>query len=422
MKKYLLFPSAFCLFIYPFGTSVLSAQQSLKVLFIGNSFTYVHDLPGTFKALSNAAGKTVTVDDYTVGGAQFAGTNGLANTAAVYTMIRSQQWDYVVLQDNQGAFAGYQNQVSSANIAANMRLRDSVKTIHPCSSVIWFTGWGPLGGVFSGDNTTLELNRVDSNYQYMQNLYPSKKEIMAPFGKAWIASMAGMPSINLYESDNVHPGLAGQLLNASVLYTTVFKQNPSAVNYTAGLSSSNAAFLRSTGYNTVITPYIYNSHVMPSITPVVTFGNGVLTAPSTYSAYQWYLNNVLIAGATSSTYTPTANGSYCMLATNSSACKHYLSFPVVISLSTGIADASTSLSVTKVYPNPVTDVSVIEMKGVEWEGSVIEIVNLFGQKIISSPLTSPQFYIYKSDFETGIYFYRITDKNKNSASGKINVM
>lgn len=183
MKKF--FPlSLFVMFGVVEASHSSFAQQPLKVLFIGNSFTYVHDLPNTFKSLSTAGGKMVVVDDYTVGGAQFAGTNGLANTAAVYSKIHSQQWDYVVLQDNQGAFAGYQNQVSSTNIAANMRLRDSVKAILPCSSVIWFCGWGPVGGVFSGDNTQKELDRIDSNYQYMQNLYPSKKEIMAPFGKA----------------------------------------------------------------------------------------------------------------------------------------------------------------------------------------------------------------------------------------------
>ena len=410
------------IFVFVAGIVVSAvAQQSVKVLFIGNSFTYVHDLPGTFKALSNAAGKTVTVDDYTVGGAQFAGNSGLANTAAVYTKIHSQVWDYVVLQDNQGAFAGYQNQVSSTNMTANIRLRDSVKAIHPCSSVIWFCGWGPVGGVFSGDNTTLELNRIDSNYQYMQNMYASKKEIMAPFGKAWNASMAAMPSINLYESDNCHPGMAGQLLNASVLYTTIFKQDPSNVNYNAGLSSTNAASLRNTGYKTVTRPYIYASHVLPTITPVVTFSNNILSAPTTYSAYQWFNNNVAISGATSATYTPSASGNYCVLATSTNGCKHFLSFPIIVSLTTAIAENTLNENVI-LYPNPVSDVSVIELRNVEWEGSKIEITNLFGQQIISAPLTSPQFYIHRNDFDSGIYFYRITNREGNTASGKINVM
>ena len=397
------------------------AQQSLKVLFIGNSFTYVHDLPGTFKALSNAAGKTVTVDDYTIGGAMFAGTNGLANTPAVYAKMHSQKWDYVVLQDNQGSFAVYQNQVTSTNIAANMRLRDSVKAILPCASVIWFTGWGPKGGVFSGDNTNQELNRIDSNYQYMQNKYPTKKEIMAPFGKAWNNSMALQPNLNLFETDDVHPGMAGQLLNASVLYTTVFKQDPSNVNYTAGLSTTNASFLRNTGYKTVITPYIYNSHVVPTITPIVTFSGGILSAQGTYSAYQWFLNNVLISGATSSTFTPTANGSYCVLATDNNGCKHYLSFPIVVSLATAIAENTFGKNVV-VYPNPVTDVSVIELKDLNWEECSIEITNVFGQRIFSQNLTADKFLIYKSNFESGIYFYSISDRNGNKVSGKINVL
>jgi hypothetical protein len=397
------------------------AQQSVKVLFIGNSFTYVHDLPGTFKALANAGGKTVYVDDYTVGGAQFAGTSGLANTAAVYTLMRSQAWDYVVLQDNQGAFAGYQNQVTSANMLANLRLRDSVRAQHPCARVIWFTGWGPKDGVFTGDNTTLELNRIDSNYQYMQNLYPAKKEIMAPFGKAWIASMAGQPSTNLYETDDCHPGMAGQLLNASVLYTTIFKQDPSNINYTAGLSSASASFLRTTGYHTVITPYIYNSHVMPAITPVVTNNAGVLTAPSGYSGYQWFLNNAPISGATSSTFTPTTPGSYCVMATGANGCAQNLSFPVVVTATTGIDENDLSENVI-LYPNPVSDFSVFEIRDMNWEGGSICIVNVFGQTVLSQPLSSDRFIISKNDFISGVYFYKITDRNGKTASGKINVM
>lgn len=209
--------------------------------------------------------------------------------------------------------------------------------------------------------------------------------------------------------------MAGQLLNA-----TVFKQDPSNINYSAGLSSSNAAFLRTTGYNTVVRPYIYASHVLPSITPVVNFSNGILTAPSTYSGYQWFQNNVAIAGATSATYTPTVNGSYCVLATGTNGCKHYLSFPVVVS-ATAVAEVSNVHSVT-VYPNPVSDVSVIELNNMEWEGGIIEILTITGQKIISAPLTSPQFFIRKNDFETGIYFYRIRTKEGNSASGKISVL
>ena len=65
MKKLILF------FFIPltFLPDYASAQSGqTKVLFIGNSFTYVNNMPGMFNAMCQAAGKNVYVDSYTAGG------------------------------------------------------------------------------------------------------------------------------------------------------------------------------------------------------------------------------------------------------------------------------------------------------------------------------------------------------------------
>ena len=49
------------LFIF-FSTGLMYAQDSASVLFIGNSYTYVNDLPTVFSNLTSSLGDEVTVD------------------------------------------------------------------------------------------------------------------------------------------------------------------------------------------------------------------------------------------------------------------------------------------------------------------------------------------------------------------------
>lgn len=408
-------------------------QKSIKVLFIGNSFTYYPssstNLPTQFKGMAAAAGKTVTTDMDANAGQYFDGSGGHSTSATTYAKIRSQKWDYVVLQDNQGYFAGYVNQLgSSACAAANDRVRDSVYACNPCAKVIWFAGWGYQGGIPSqipGDNTIKMNDRIDSNYQFLNNKYPSQKELIAPFGKTWGNAIKVQPSIDIrvFGPDGNHPSATGQYSNAAVLYTMIFKQDPTNITYNvSGVTAADAALLKAKAYQTVMASYLYNSHEMPSTTPVVTNTGGVLsvTGTGTYTAFQWYLNNVAIAGATSSTYTPSTSGSYMVIATTGNNCGNSWSFPVVVT-ATGVQESVNNDNVI-LYPNPVTSQSVIEMKDMNWEGSSIEIVNMFGQMIQSQPITSNMYYIHKNDFKTGIYIYTITDRDGNRYTGKINVM
>src|SRR4051812_17504007 len=103
------------LFVSAFLTTAM-AQKPIKVLFVGNSFTYMpispsgNDLASVFKALCAAAGKTVVTDMDANAGQYFptadpSGQQPAHDASTVtYSKIRSQAWDYVVLQDNQGYF------------------------------------------------------------------------------------------------------------------------------------------------------------------------------------------------------------------------------------------------------------------------------------------------------------------------------
>ncbi len=93
-------------------------------------------------------------------------------------------------------------------------------------------------------------------------------------------------------------------------------------------------------------------------------------------AYQWYLNNQLIAGATGDTLTPTVNGQYSILVTFDTGCKAF-SLPVNVVIS---ATSNPAYIPLNVYPVPATDQLFIS--GINGEYTYT-ILDLLGKRITS---------------------------------------
>ena len=78
-----------------------AAPEPLSVLFVGNSYTFVNDVPSLVGNISAAAGLPIRHAQATPGGAslfQHANTS-LAAGRATLELLRSERWDAVVLQD-----------------------------------------------------------------------------------------------------------------------------------------------------------------------------------------------------------------------------------------------------------------------------------------------------------------------------------
>ena len=73
------------------------SKKPFRVLFVGNSFIFVHDLPGLLVHVSKSLGRDVQVANSTIGGctlyAQTAASS--ARTAA----LLHERWDAIVLQE-----------------------------------------------------------------------------------------------------------------------------------------------------------------------------------------------------------------------------------------------------------------------------------------------------------------------------------
>ena len=87
-----------CLWIVPLTVSGQETTSApLKVLFIGNSYTSVNNLPAMVEGLANAAGgRKIHTDRHLAGGCTL---ERHVKEKKTIDKIRSQKWDVVVLQE-----------------------------------------------------------------------------------------------------------------------------------------------------------------------------------------------------------------------------------------------------------------------------------------------------------------------------------
>lgn len=66
------------------------SQDTTRILFLGNSYTYGNDLPNLLKQLALAEGKVIVIDQNTPGGHTL---NGHSNNTTSLNKIREGNWD-----------------------------------------------------------------------------------------------------------------------------------------------------------------------------------------------------------------------------------------------------------------------------------------------------------------------------------------
>ena len=118
---YVLFSSLFCISGYE-----LKAQLNYKVLFLGNSYTGVNNLPQIIHDVALSAGDTLAFDSYTPGGYQL-----IDHSLDVISQnkIMTGNWDYVVIQGQSQEPIVSTNQFYSGGRA----LYSQIKHYNPCA-------------------------------------------------------------------------------------------------------------------------------------------------------------------------------------------------------------------------------------------------------------------------------------------------
>jgi hypothetical protein len=208
-----------------------------RVLFIGDSYTYVNDLPTTFADLAWAAGRRVDAVTLASGGETLGGH--VADSATEST-ISSENWNTVVLQD-QSEDPAVANYRAGEMYPAVTELAQLIRNAgaEPLLFQTWGheTGW-PAAGLYSYSSMQAA---VDEGYL---GIAAELAIPIAPVGDAWQTVVAQQANPMLWQDDGVHPTTAGTYLAACVFYASIFRQSPVGLGYHDGLSDPEAAMLQ----------------------------------------------------------------------------------------------------------------------------------------------------------------------------------
>ncbi len=132
----------------------------------------------------------------------------------------------------------------------------------------------------------------------------------------------------------------------------------------------------------------------------------VLSANQSGASYQWIncKTGQPISGETNQSYTATFRGNFAV-EISSETCTETSDCISVSSL--GLDEVSANK--IKLYPNPATTKLYLEYP--EFSNGIVEIFNLFGQKVIEQPISGVINEIEVNSLNSGIYFIRL---NRNS--------
>ena len=182
------------------GVAEPGPSGGYRVLFIGNSLTYVNDLPGTVAQLAASADDTIAVQS--VAKPNFAlidHANGKSNALEV---IRAGGWDYVVLQQGPSALP-----LSRDTLILATRLLDAeIRAAGGRSAVLMV--WPELERFSVFDDVRL-------SYQLAADTVGG---VFLPAGEAWRTALAVDPGLSLYGPDGYHPAELGTYVAALVVY------------------------------------------------------------------------------------------------------------------------------------------------------------------------------------------------------------
>jgi hypothetical protein len=227
-----------------------------RVLFIGNSYTGVNNLPQIFHELAASAGHAPSeIKAATPGGVTLFQH---LNSPDTLKLIDEDHWDVVILQ------AQSQEAAMSEN-SENMRyyflkgaagLYDRIKAGSPRAKIILYQTWARHADYWNDPKADRSIGNNPADMQarirkWHQTAAAQKADfLIAPVGDAWELNYQNPNAIRLHANDNSHPAFSGSYLAALVIYRTIYHPPNLEVSYHGDLNSAETRYLQALAMRT----------------------------------------------------------------------------------------------------------------------------------------------------------------------------
>lgn len=236
-------------FLIPF---VLFGQVEKTVLFIGNSYTYVNNLPDLVNQIAIDKGNQLIYETHSPGGATLSQH---ASNSNVQYLLGNTEWDYVVLQEQSQCPSFPPSQVATEVYPFAESLCNDIRFNSSCAEPVFFMTWGRE----NGDSQNCVFYPPICTYSGMQErliesyteMAQSNDALLAPVGIAWQNIREEYPELNLYSSDGSHPSIYGSYLAACVFYSILFSDDPTTEYYPNGMTNDEAEIIQEFAINAI---------------------------------------------------------------------------------------------------------------------------------------------------------------------------
>lgn len=237
MKKVLLIFFSFFLFLIEIHA------QSCNVLFIGNSYTYVNNLPDMVSQMYAASGDSFEYTMSAPGGCTFQ-----QHCSVSLPYIQQGDWDYVVLQEQSQLPSFPMGQFMQESYPYAQQLCSLVRQYSHDAKIVFYMTWGRKNGDPQNGQNYPPLN----TYEGMDSLLYARYMIMAedneacvsPVGAVWHYIRDQHPDLELYQSDESHPSYFGTYVAACSFYTTFTGHNPLQIAWNGTLDETTATIAK----------------------------------------------------------------------------------------------------------------------------------------------------------------------------------
>lgn len=212
-----------------------------SILFIGNSYTYVNNLPAIFKEIAKAEGIEINVAAVTNGGWTLERHASIDDVygSATDAVLKGKRFDFVVLQEQ-----------SIRPASEPEKFRDAVKILlekvkeNGAKPYLYCTWGRKEGSQVLTDNgwTHKEMTeKLAASYNAVGEEFSVP---VANVGKAFYAINTTHPEIDLYTADLSHPSKYGSYLAALTVFAKIFDRDAETLKYNYTLTEEEAKILK----------------------------------------------------------------------------------------------------------------------------------------------------------------------------------